>query len=224
MPAYGSVDRRDKGGRVRLKVFAVNGVTPVVDPSAFVHPSAVLIGDVIVGARCYVGPAASLRGDFGRIEVRTGANVQDCCVMHGFPGTDTVVEEEGHIGHGAILHGCVVRRNALVGMNAVINDNAEVGESAIVAAMAFVKAGMIIPPRTLVAGVPAKIVRSLTEQELAWKVEGTQSYQELTRRSLATMVETEPLSAPESDRRRIELPELLPLSELKAGKGKGAED
>lgn len=167
MPAYGLVDRRDKGGRVRLKVFAVNGVTPVVDPSAFVHPSAVLIGDVIVGARCYVGPAASLRGDFGRIEMRTGANIQDCCVMHGFPGTDTVVEEEGHIGHGAILHGCVVRRNALVGMNAVINDNAEVGESAIVAAMAFVKAGMIVPPRTLVAGVPAKIVRALTEQELA---------------------------------------------------------
>jgi phenylacetic acid degradation protein len=209
---------------VRLKVFAVNGVTPVVDPSAFVHPSAVLIGDVIVGARCYVGPTASLRGDFGRIEMRAGANIQDCCVMHGFPGTDTVVEEEGHIGHGAILHGCVVRRNALVGMNAVINDNAEVGESAIVAAMAFVKAGMIIPPRTLVAGVPAKIVRTLTEQELAWKVEGTQSYQELTRRSLATMVETEPLPSPESDRRRIELPELLPLSELKAGKPKNADE
>ncbi|HVR93273.1 MAG TPA: phenylacetic acid degradation protein PaaY [Casimicrobiaceae bacterium] len=224
MPAYGLVDRRDKGGRVRLKVFAVNGVTPVVDPSAFVHPSAVLIGDVIVGARCYVGPAASLRGDFGRIEVRAGANIQDCCVMHGFPGTDTVVEEEGHIGHGAIVHGCVVRRNALVGMNAVINDNAEIGESAIVAAMAFVKAGMIVPPRTLVAGVPAKIVRALTEQELAWKVEGTQSYQELTRRSLATMVETEPLSAPEADRRRIDLPELLPLSELRAGKGKGADE
>jgi phenylacetic acid degradation protein len=209
---------------MRLKVFAINGVTPVVDPSAFVHPSAVLIGDVIVGARCYVGPVASLRGDFGRIEVRPGANVQDCCVMHGFPGTDTVVEEGGHIGHGAILHGCVVRRNALVGMNAVINDNAEVGESAIVAAMAFVKAGMIVPPRTLVAGVPAKIVRVLTDQELAWKADGTRSYQELTRRSLETMVETEPLSAPEADRRRIELPELLPLSELKSGARKGAED
>jgi phenylacetic acid degradation protein len=208
---------------MRLKVFAINGVTPVVDPSAFVHPSAVLIGDVIVGAHCYVGPVASLRGDFGRIEVRAGANIQDCCVMHGFPGTDTVVEEGGHIGHGAILHGCVVRRNALVGMNAVINDNAEVGESAIVAAMAFVKAGMIVPPRTLVAGVPAKIVRSLTEQELAWKVEGTESYRDLTRRSLATMVETDPLSAPEPDRRRIELPELLPLSDLKAGAGKSAD-
>ena len=209
---------------MRLKVFAVNGVTPVVDPTAFVHPSAVLIGDVIVGARCYVGPAASLRGDFGRIEVRAGANVQDCCVMHGFPQTDTVVEEEGHIGHGAILHGCIVRRNALVGMNAVINDNAQIGESAFVAAMAFVKAGMIVPPRTLVAGVPAKVVRALTEQELAWKVEGTQSYQELTRRSLATMVETEPLPSPESDRRRIDLPELLPLSELKAGKPKDADE
>ncbi|TMH01383.1 MAG: phenylacetic acid degradation protein PaaY [Betaproteobacteria bacterium] len=218
MPAYGSVDySSSRGGPVRLRVFAVNGVTPVVDPTAFVHPSAVLIGDVIVGARCYVGPAASLRGDFGRIEVRAGANIQDCCVMHGFPQTDTVVEEEGHIGHGAILHGCIVRRNALVGMNAVINDNAQIGESAIVAAMAFVKAGMIVPPRTLVAGVPAKVVRVLTEQELAWKVEGTQSYHELTRRSLATMVDTEPLAAPEPDRRRIEL-ELLPLSELKATK------
>src|SRR5437660_7057429 len=207
----------------RVKVWSINGVTPVVDPTAFVHPSAVLIGDVLVGAGCYIGPGASLRGDFGRIEIRAGANLQDCCVMHGFPGTDTVVEEEGHIGHGAILHGCVVRKNALVGMNAVVNDNATIGESAIVAAMAFVKAGMIVPPRTLVAGVPAKVVRVLTEQELAWKVEGTQSYHELTRRSLATMVDTEPLAAPEPDRRRIELPELLPLSELKAGKPKEAD-
>lgn len=208
---------------MRVRVFAINGVVPVIDPSAFVHPSAVLIGDVIVGARCYIGPVASLRGDFGRIEVRAGANVQDCCVMHGFPGTDTVVEEEGHVGHGAILHGCVVRRNALVGMNAVVNDNADVGESAIVGAMAFVKAGMIIPPRSLVAGVPAKIVRQLTEQELAWKIEGTQSYQELTRRSMATMVETEPLTAPEANRRRIDLPELLPLSDLKAATRKATD-
>jgi phenylacetic acid degradation protein len=201
---------------ISVRVWSINGVTPVVDPTAFVHPSAVLIGDVLVGAGCYIGPAASLRGDFGRIDVRAGANLQDGCVMHGFPGTDTVVEEEGHIGHGAILHGCVVQKNALVGMNAVVNDNAVIGESAIVAAMAFVKAGMIVPPRTLVAGVPAKVVRDLTEQELAWKSEGTQSYQELTRRSLATMVETSALTAPEPDRKRIDLPELLPLSTIKA--------
>ncbi|MGH8713282.1 MAG: phenylacetic acid degradation protein PaaY [Casimicrobiaceae bacterium] len=198
-----------------MKVWSINGVTPVVDPSSFVHASAVLIGDVIVGPGCYVGPAASLRGDFGRIELRARSNIQDSCVMHGFPGTDTVVEEEGHIGHGAILHGCTVKANALVGMNAVVNDNAVIGESSIVAAMAFVKAGMIVPPRVLVAGVPARIIRELTGQELAWKIEGTQSYLELTRRSLATMVETDALEAVEPGRRRIELPELLPLSMMK---------
>jgi phenylacetic acid degradation protein len=199
-----------------VRVWSINGVTPVVDATAFVHPSAVLIGDVLVGAGCYIGPCACLRGDFGRIDVRAGANLQDCCVMHGFPGTDTVVEEEGHIGHGAILHGCVVQKNALVGMNAVVNDNAVIGESAIVAAMAFVKAGMIVPPRTLVAGVPAKVLRTLTDQELAWKIEGTRSYHELARRSLATIQETEALSVPEPGRKRIELPELLPLSTIKA--------
>jgi phenylacetic acid degradation protein len=199
----------------RTKVWSINGVTPVVHPDAFVHPSAVLIGDVLVGAGCYIGPSASLRGDFGRIDVRPGANIQDSCVMHGFPGTDTIVEEEGHIGHGAILHGCVVQRGALVGMNAVINDNAVIGELAIVAAMAFVKAGMIVPPRMLVAGVPAKVVRTLSDEEIAWKIEGTQSYEELARRSLATMVETDALKAVEPDRKRIALPELLPLSTLK---------
>lgn len=198
-----------------LSVYSINGVTPVVDPTAFVHPSAVLIGDVIVAANCYVGPCASLRGDFGRIELRAGANLQDVCVMHGFPGTDTIVEEDGHIGHGAILHGCIVRRNALVGMNAVVNDNAEIGESAIVAAMAFVKARMVVPPRMLAAGIPARIMRELTEQEMAWKVEGTRSYQELARRSLDTMQRVRPLVAVEADRKRLDLPELLPLSTLK---------
>jgi phenylacetic acid degradation protein len=204
---------------MQLTVYAIDGMTPVVDPSAYVHPSAVLIGDVIVGAGCYIGPCASLRGDFGRLEIRAGANLQDSCVMHGFPSTDTIVEEEGHIGHAAVLHGCIVRRSALVGMNSVINDNAVIGESAIVAAMAFVKAGFVVPPRTLAAGVPARIIRELTEQEMAWKIEGTRSYQELTRRSLASMTATSPLAAAEPGRRRIDVQELLPLSVLKAGKG-----
>jgi len=201
---------------MKLTVYAIDGVTPVVDPTAYVHPSAVLIGDVIVGAGCYIGPAACLRGDFGRLDIRAGANVQDTCVLHAFPGHDTLVEEDGHIGHGAVLHGCIIQRNALVGMNAVVNDNAVIGESAIVAAMAFVKAGMIVPPRTLVAGVPAKVVRALTEMELAWKVECTESYHQLTRRSLATMRATTPLAAPEPDRKRLDLPEMLPLATLKA--------
>ncbi|HVF63404.1 MAG TPA: transferase hexapeptide repeat family protein [Casimicrobiaceae bacterium] len=198
-----------------LTVYAIDGVTPVVDPTAFVHPSAVLIGDVIVGPGCYVGPHASLRGDFGHIEMHAGSNVQDGCVMHGFPGTGTILGEDGHIGHGAVLHGCRVERNGLVGMNAVINDNAVVGESAIVAAMAFVKAGMVIPPRTMAAGVPAKVLRELSDTELAWKIEGTRSYQELTRRCLATLEPVPPLLRVEPGRKRLELPELLPLSELK---------
>jgi phenylacetic acid degradation protein len=198
------------------RVYSIDGVTPVVDPSSYVHPSAVLIGDVIIGKHCYIGPSACLRGDFGRIVIGDGANVQDSCIMHGFPGTDTVVEENGHIGHGAILHGCRIRRGALIGMNTVINDNAEIGEAAIVAAMSFVKAEMVVPPRMLAAGSPARILRELTELEMAWKSEGTRSYQDLTFRCLGTMQETVALTAPEPDRKRLNLPELLPLSELKA--------
>jgi phenylacetic acid degradation protein len=199
-----------------LTVYSINGATPVVDPTAFVHPSAVLIGDVIVGAGCYIGPCASLRGDFGRIEIRAGANLQDCCVAHGFPGSDTIVGENGHIGHCAVLHSCIVERNALIGMNCVINDDAVIGESAIVAAMAFVKARMVVPPRTLAAGLPARVVRDLTEMELAWKIEATQGYQDLARRSLATMKATVALTSVEPDRKRIELPDIVPLSTLKA--------
>src|SRR5947207_11645541 len=143
-------------------VYAIDGLVPVVDPSAFVHPSAVLIGDVIVAARAYIGPCASLRGDFGRIVVEEGANIQDSCMLHGFPGKDTVAGAETTIGHGAILHGCVVRRGALIGMNAVVNDNAEVGDDAVIAALAFVKADVRIPTRALAAGIPARVLRQLS--------------------------------------------------------------
>ncbi len=198
-----------------LRVYAIDGIVPVVDPTAYVHPSAVLIGDVIVGPGCYVGPCASLRGDFGRLILEAGANLQDTCVMHGFPGTDTVVGKNGHIGHGAVLHGCRVGRDALVGMNAVIMDNAVIGEASIVAASAFVKASQEIPPRVLVAGMPAKVIRPLSEEEIAWKADGTRTYQDLTRRCLATLVETDPLTAVEADRKRIHMPDVIPLTELK---------
>ena len=203
----------------QLKVYAIDGIVPVVDPTAYVHPSAVLIGDVIVGPDCYVGPCACLRGDFGRLILERGSNLQDTCVMHGFPGTDTVVEEDGHIGHGAVLHGCRVGRNALVGMNAVIMDNAVIGESSIVAAAAFVKAGVEIPPRMLVAGMPAKAIRPLSDEEIRWKSSGTATYQDLTRRSLATMEETVPLTAVEVDRKRIHMPDVVPLVELRRREG-----
>lgn len=198
-----------------LRVFEIDGITPVVDPSAYVHPTAVLIGDVIIGPNCYVGPCACLRGDFGRLILEKGANIQDTCVMHGFPGSDTVVEEDGHIGHGAVLHGCRVGRNALVGMNAVVMDNAVIGESSIVAAGAFVKAGAEIPARMLAVGSPAKVLRELTQQEMDWKVEGTQTYQDLAVRSLKTMRETVALTAVEANRKRIQADGVVPLMDIK---------
>jgi phenylacetic acid degradation protein len=204
----------------RPKVYAIDGVVPVVDPSSYVHPSAVLIGDVIVGPGCYIGPLASMRGDFGRLVMERGSNLQDGCVVHGFPGTDTVLEEDSHIGHGAILHGCRIGKDALIGMNATVMDGAHVGESAIVAAMAFVKAGFVVPPRTLVGGIPAKIMRPLSDAEIEWKRGGTRDYQRLTVRALDSLVECEALEAPEANRKRLELKGVSePLYKVKGGAG-----
>ena len=198
------------------KVYSIDGIVPVVHPSAFVHESAVLVGDVIVGARAYIGPCACLRGDFGRIVVEEGANIQDTCMLHGFPGKDTVVGAEATVGHGAVLHGCVVKRGALIGMNCVVNDNAEVGEEAMVAAMAFVKAEARIPPRSLAAGIPARVLRELSAEEIQWKKDNMHLYQQLAVRSSKTMQRVEALTAVEPGRKRIDIPGAIPLSELKA--------
>jgi phenylacetic acid degradation protein len=200
------------------KVYAIDGIVPVVHPSAFVHESAVLVGDVIVGARAYIGPCACLRGDFGRIVVEEGANVQDTCLLHGFPGKDTVLGRDATLGHGAVLHGCVIGPGALVGMNAVVNDNAEVGEEAMIAALAFVRAESRIPARALAAGIPAKVRRELSADELRWKRENTAVYQRLAERSASTMQRVEALAQPEAGRRRIEVADCVPLSEMKKAK------
>jgi phenylacetic acid degradation protein len=198
-----------------MPCYEIDGLRPVVDPTAYVHPTAVLIGDVIVGPGAYIGPCASLRGDFGRIVLGNGCNVQDTCVIHGFPTSDTLLEDDAHIGHGAVLHGCVVRADALVGMNAVVMDEAEIGPGAFVAASAFVRAGLKVPARSLAAGVPARIVRELNDQELAWKREGTATYQRLTERCLATMKECVPLAAAEPHRQRLETGSVQPLVAMK---------
>jgi phenylacetic acid degradation protein len=201
------------------KVFSFDGVVPVIDSSAFVHPSAVLIGNVVVGPRCYVGPLASLRGDFGRIILEAGSNLQDSCVMHSFPGQDAIIEADGHVGHGAILHGCRVGRNALSGMNSVIMDKAEIGENSFVSACAFVKSGMKVPANSLVAGVPAELMRELTEVEMAWKAHGTRTYQLLAERSRLSMQECEALSVVPEDGRSVKWAGAFPLaSEIKGGR------
>jgi phenylacetic acid degradation protein len=199
------------------QVYSIDGIVPVIDPTAFVHPTAVLIGDVIVGPRCFVGPCACLRGDFGRLILEEGSNLQDTCVMHSFPGAETVVETDGHIGHGAVLHGCRIGRNTMVGMNAVVADGAIIGESCIVAAMAFVKAGAVIPARSLVVGVPGRVVRELTDDEIRWKREATAAYQALAQRSLASLRPAEALTAVEPDRKRIAKQSIDPLYKAREG-------
>lgn len=194
-----------------MPCYEIDGLKPVVHPTAYVHPTAVLIGDVVVGPGAYIGPCASLRGDFGRIVLASGCNVQDTCVIHGFPASETILEDNAHVGHGSVLHGCVVRRDALIGMNAVVMDEAEVGEASFVAASAFVRAGLKIPPRSLAAGVPAKVMRELTNQEIAWKLDGTRTYQRLAERCLATMKECAPLSEEEPGRPRLDAGKVQPL-------------
>jgi phenylacetic acid degradation protein len=178
-----------------VPAYAIDGVVPVVDPTAFVHPTAVLIGDVVIGAGCYIGPGASLRGDMGRITVSAGANVQDGCVLHCFPGRETSVGESGHIGHRAALHGCRIGPGALVGIGAIVMDGATVGERALVGAHSFVPADTTIRDGYLAVGSPAKEVRALTDAEMAWQSNGPVVYQELAVRSLASLHEVDPLPA-----------------------------
>jgi len=193
------------------QIYAFDGIVPVVDPHAFVHDAAVVIGDVIVGPDCYVGPGAILRGDFGRIRIDAGSNVQETCVIHSFPNQDVVLETNSHIGHGAVLHGCHICENVLIGMNAVVMDKAVIGRDCIVGALSFIKAGAEFAPAQMIAGSPAKVLRALTEKEIDWKRRGTGVYQNLARIAPEKMQRAEPLVAEEADRRRITAPGYDPL-------------
>ncbi|MGW9131883.1 gamma carbonic anhydrase family protein [Streptomyces sp. NPDC055681] len=203
-----------------MAIYEIDGVVPVVHPTAFVHPQASLIGDVLIGPRCYIGPMASLRGDFGRINVGEGSNVQDGCVLHAFPGADAVLDIGSHIGHGAILHGCHISTEVLVGMNAVVMDGVDIGARSLIAANSFVPAGMVIPDESLVVGSPARVVRPLDADVLRWKSDGVRIYQELAERSLATLREVAPLEAAEPDRRRVSTGRevSIPLHERREGR------
>jgi phenylacetic acid degradation protein len=179
-------------------IYEFDGFRPVVAESAFVHPLAAVIGNVTIGRDVYVGPGAALRGDWGAIEIGDGSNIQENCVIHAFPGVTVVLEEAAHLGHGAIVHGARIGRNALVGMNAVIMDHARIGPGAIVGALSFVKEGMEVPERMIVAGNPARLIKPVSDEMLAWKTEGTRLYQSLPAILHATLRECEPLRVPPS--------------------------
>ncbi|QIG45091.1 phenylacetic acid degradation protein PaaY [Nocardioides anomalus] len=183
-----------------MTFWAIDGVVPVVDPTAFVHPQASVIGDVRIGADCYVGPGASLRGDFGLIEVGAGSNVQDGCVVHAYPGAAAVLSEGSHVGHAAVLHGCHLEPRVLVGIGAVVLDGARIGAGSLVGAGSVVRAGEHFPERSLLVGNPARRVRDVDDEMAAWKDNGLRVYGELTRRSRAGLVEVDPLQEPEAGR------------------------
>jgi phenylacetic acid degradation protein len=181
-------------------VFAFEGFIPVVHESAFIHPNATLTGNVVIGRDVYVGPGAAIRGDWGGVVIEDGCNVQENCTVHMFPGVTVVLEASAHIGHGAVIHGARIGRNALVGMNAVVMDRAVVGAESIVGALSFVPAEMIIPPRAVVAGNPARVLKPVSDAMLDWKTAGTRLYQSLPERLRGSLRPCEPLREPPLER------------------------
>ncbi len=183
-------------------IYEFNGYRPVVHKSSFVHPQACVTGNVIIGKDVYIGPGAAIRGDWGEIIIEDGCNVQENCTVHMFPGITIVLEENSHIGHGAIIHGAHIGKDVLVGMNAVVMDRANIGEGCIIGALTMVPEGMNIPPRMIVVGSPAKIVKEVSEEMLKWKKEGTKIYQQLPADLHNTLKACEPLRSVPKFRRK----------------------
>lgn len=181
-------------------IYSFNNHIPVIHPTAFIHPLAAVTGDVIIGKDVYVGPGAAIRGDWGRIIIEDGCNVQENCTIHMFPGITITLKESAHIGHGAIVHGANIGKNVLVGMNAVIMDNAEIGDESIVGALAFIKADTIFEPRSLIVGNPARRIKEVSDDMISWKTEGTKLYQQLPKECYDTLKECEPLREVEPNR------------------------
>ena len=183
-------------------IYEFEGFRPVVHESAYVHEHAAVTGNVVIGRDVYVGPGAAIRGDWGEIVIEDGCNVQENCTVHMFPGVTVVLEAGAHIGHGAVVHGARIGRNALVGMNAVVMDNAVVGAGCIVGALCFVPTGMEIPERKVVVGNPARVVKDVSDEMLAWKTEGTRLYQALPAQLHRSLKPCEPLRELPADRAR----------------------
>ncbi|HRO09264.1 MAG TPA: transferase hexapeptide repeat family protein [Saprospiraceae bacterium] len=174
-------------------IYEFNGYRPVIHESAFIHPQAVVTGNVIIGRDVYIGPGAALRGDWGEIIIEDGCNVQENCTLHMFPGKSVILHASAHIGHGAIIHGAVIGRNSMIGMNSVLMDDVIIGEECIVGALAFVKAASVFDARSLIVGNPAKMIRTVSDEMIDWKTMGTRLYQELPAACRNSLRPCEPL-------------------------------
>ncbi len=186
-------------------IYAFKGIRPVVHPSAYVHPQATVTGHVIIGQEVYIGPGAAIRGDWGEIIIEDGCNVQENCTIHMFPGVTVRLEEMAHIGHGAVIHGAHIGKNCLVGMNSVIMDEVHLGAESIVGALSFIKTGEQIPPRSLVVGNPAKVIRQVSDQMIAWKTKGTELYRSLPTDLHASLEPCEPLREVPQNRPKVDI-------------------
>ena len=181
-------------------IYEFNGFIPVVDESSFVHSQACVTGNVIIGKNVYIGPGAAIRGDWGKIIIEDGCNVQENCTIHMFPGKSTILHASAHIGHGAIIHGAEIGRNVMVGMNSVIMDEVVIGDECIIGALTFVKAGENFPSRSLIVGNPARVIRQVSDEMISWKTEGTKLYQQLPSDCHLTLKPCEPLRSVPSER------------------------
>ena len=187
--------------KTRDMIYEFNGYIPVIDPSSFIHQEATIIGNVIIGKNVYIGPGASVRGDWGQITIKDGCNIQDNCIVHIFPGKDVILEENAHIGHGAIIHGANIGKNSMIGMNAVVMDDAHIGKECIIGALSFIKGEMIIPDRKIVVGNPARIKGNVSDEMVKWKSKGTELYQKLPQECKDLMKECIPLKKIEENRK-----------------------
>ena len=177
-------------------IFEFNRIKPVIDPSSFIHPQANVSGDVVIGKNVYVGPGAAIRGDFGKVIIKDGANVQENCTIHMFPGVTVTINEGAHLGHGCIVHGATIGYNSLIGMNAVILDDAIIGNECIVGALTLINSEVVVPNRKVIVGNPGEIIKDVSEDMIAWKTEGTKIYQSLTMDCHNSLKETETINEP----------------------------
>ncbi|MEZ4910664.1 MAG: transferase hexapeptide repeat family protein [Saprospiraceae bacterium] len=185
-------------------IFEFNGWKPIIHPSSFVHPQATVTGNVIIGKDVYIGPHAAIRGDWGEVIIYDGANVQESCTIHMFPGKKAILHQSAHIGHGAVIHGAIIGENTLIGMNSVVMDDAVIEQECIIGALSFIKADMIIPKRTIYAGNPAKYIKDVTDEMLQWKTEGTKLYQSLPSECFNTLKPCTPLETIPVNRPKME--------------------
>jgi phenylacetic acid degradation protein len=193
-----------------MAIYEFNGIKPVIHPSSFIHPQSAITGNVIIGKDVYIGPGAALRGDWGKIIIEDGCNVQENCTIHMFPGFTVLLKEAAHIGHGAIIHGATIGKNCLIGMNTVIMDEVELGDECVVAALSFIKQGEKFSPRSLIAGNPAKLTKEVTQEMIEWKTAGTKLYQQLPRQCFETLKPCEPLNE-QTDQQPIFYPDYKPF-------------